>query len=52
MQITDMSKSNDLDNAKIPSPTTPTAILVLGMGSTNCKLQKMDTVLSSKAEEF
>ena len=47
-----MSKSNDLNNAKRPCPMTLPAIQILGMGSTNCKLQKIDTILSSKQNEF
>ena len=47
-----MSKSNDLNNAKRPCPMTLPAVQVLGMGSTNCKLQKIDTMLSTKLDEF
>ena len=43
-QITDMSKSKDLINAKRCCPMTLEAIQVLGMGSTNCKLQNIDTI--------
>ena len=32
--------------------TTLPAIQVLGMGSTNCKLQNIDTILSKKLDEF
>ena len=46
------TKSNDLNYGKRPCPMTLSAIQVLGMGSTNCKLQKIDTILSSKSDEF
>ena len=45
-------KSNDLNYAKRPCLTTLPAIQILGMGSTNCKLQKIDTMLSTKLDEF
>ena len=47
-----MSKSNDLNNGKRPCSTTLLGVHVLGMGSTNCKLQKIYTMLSSKPDEF
>ena len=37
---------------KRPYPTTLPAIQVLGMGSINCKLQNIDTMLSAKPDEF
>ena len=50
--INEIEKSNDINYAKRPCPTTLQAIQVLGMGSTNCKLQKIDTMLPTKLDEF
>ena len=46
------AKSNNLIYAKRPCPMTSLAMQVFRMGSTHCKLQKNDTMLSTKLDEF